>query len=63
MTIFNFDGYIKQGNHEAYLWPLQKFRDDLIWYGSNRIKQKESRAWVTITFKKHDKPLKHKQNK
>lgn len=63
MTIFNSDEFIRQGNHDVYLWPLQKFRDDLICYGSNRMRQKETRARVTITFKCHDKPLKQKQIK
>lgn len=63
VTIFNSDKFIKQEDHDVYLWPFQKFRDDLIWYGSNRVGKKENRARVTITFKAHGKPLKHRQNK
>lgn len=61
MTLFTQDGHLKQKEYDIYLWPLQKFKEDLICYGSNHVGEKQSRPYVRIKLEDFGVPVKYKK--
>lgn len=60
-TCFNEMGYFKQGPIDLYLWPLQKFKEDIICFASNHIGDKSTRACITLNLKSFMYPLKYER--
>ena len=56
-TIFNEQGYFKQGEMDLYLWPLTKFNQDITCYGINNMGTKDSKACITIEMQEFPMPL------
>jgi hypothetical protein len=40
ITLFSENGYLKQKDHNVYMWPFVKYNEELICFGNNRIGHK-----------------------
>jgi hypothetical protein len=58
ITLFTQDGFLKQGDYDIYLWPLERFKKEIIWFGMNHVGDKETRPTITISLNKFKTPIK-----
>jgi hypothetical protein len=58
ITLFGENGFLKQKDHNVYLWPFEKYNEELICYSNNRIGQKKSRPIINLGFMSYGRPVK-----
>lgn len=58
ITLFSEEGFLKQKNQDIYLWPLERYNEDLICFGMNRIGAEKMRPTLRLRLINHGEPVK-----